>query len=113
MIVNSLPRPGPALLTSMPPAVQLDETLRDGEPDAQPALRTIERLVALYEQIEHVREHLRIDAHPFHCGCRSARYPPTCASPDVDVRAVRARFAAFDKQVADHLREPDRIAVDR
>ena len=65
MIVNSLPRPGPALRDLDAPAVQLDETLRDGEPDAEPALRAIERLVALHEQIEHVRQDLRVDADAF------------------------------------------------
>jgi hypothetical protein len=45
--------------------VQFDQSLRDGQADAEPALRAIERLIALHEEVEDVRQDLRVDAGAF------------------------------------------------
>src|SRR6185369_17560175 len=92
-------------------AMQLDEPLRDREPDAEAALRAIERLIALHEQIEDVRQDLRIDADALiaHANLHDALDP---RQTDLNAPLVRRELRCIRQQVADHLREPVRIAVD-
>ena len=54
--------PGPGALRLDRAAVQLDQALHQREPEPEPALRAVERLARLEEQIEHVRQQLRRDA---------------------------------------------------
>ena len=54
--MNVDPRFAPALSTATLPVVQLDEPSHDRQAEAEPALRTIDRPLALCEQVEHVRQ---------------------------------------------------------
>ena len=60
--VNSVPCPRPSLCASTRAAVQLDQVLDQRQADAQAALRAVERLVGLREQVEDVRQQRRRDA---------------------------------------------------
>ncbi len=62
-MVNSLPRPCTVALDLDRAAVALDEVAHDGQADAEPALRAIDRLSLLDEQIEDVRQHVGRDAN--------------------------------------------------
>src|SRR4030095_960764 len=55
--------PGPRALRGDPAAVELDEPTHQGQPDAQPTLRPVERPLALVEQVEDPVDHLRGHAH--------------------------------------------------
>ena len=91
--------PGPGAADLDAPAVQLDQTLRNGEPDAESALRTIERLVALHEEIEHVRQRLRVDAGAFVANARSARHRRAGAAVTWMRAPSGENFAAFDNRL--------------
>ena len=63
MVLLVLPWPATAPpVTRDPAAVQLDEAADDGEPDAEPALRTIETGLGLREEVEDTRQHLGRDS---------------------------------------------------
>ncbi len=66
--------PGPALSGVHGATVHFGEALDHGEPDAEPALRAVERPVALNEQLEDVREQ-----EPSGCRrrCRDTRITPS------------------------------------
>ena len=51
--------PGRARLPRHGATVQRDERLDDREPETEPALRAIEGLALLREELEHARQHLR------------------------------------------------------
>jgi len=63
VVLLVLPWPATAPpVTRDPAAVQLDEAADDGEPDAEPALRTIETGLGLREVVEDTRQHLGRDS---------------------------------------------------
>ena len=57
---RAAPGPGAARLDAA--AVQPDERSHDGQPEPEPALRSIQRLPLLHEQVEDPRQHLGADA---------------------------------------------------
>ena len=68
MVLLVLPWPATAPpVTRDPAAVQLDEAADDGEPDAEPALRTIETGLGLREEVEDARRHLGRDSDAHRC----------------------------------------------
>ena len=58
---NSLPRPRPSLWASTAPSVHLDEGADQGQAEAEPSLRAVERAVGLGEQLEDAGEHRGVD----------------------------------------------------
>ena len=60
--MTSVPCPTPSLWAVTLPAVQFHQVLDQRQADAQAALRAVERLVGLREQVEDVRQESRGDA---------------------------------------------------
>ena len=92
-------------------AVHLDQQFDDGESHAEPALRTIERAIALQEQVEQMRKQLRIDA------CARVAYfddriDSGAIDHDLDARAFRGILAGVGEQVRHHLAKPQAVALD-
>ena len=92
-------------------AVALDQVAHDRQSDAKPALRSVERLPFLDEQIEDARQHLRRDADP---GVAHGQHDVV-----VDARranghhAVRRRvLGRVGQEIRDHLAQARRVAVD-
>src|SRR5690606_1443687 len=85
-------------------AVQLDETARDGEPDAEAAARLAGARLALREHLEYVRQEIRIetdavvdDAHERFAGGHRYR--------DVDVSARSRVLGGVRQHVRERLHE--------
>ena len=79
---NSLPFPGPSLLRGHRAAMSFDEVPYDREAEAQAALRSIDGLPLLHEEVKYARQDFRRDAH--------ACIPDT----DDDLAVVAARFGS-------------------
>ena len=85
------------------------------EPDAEAALLAIGRMVGLGEEIEHLRQHVRVDAD---AGVGDAddrltgavAVVPGPVDRELDPPAVAGVLDRVGEQVADHLGEPDRVA---
>ena len=111
-MTNSLPLPRPSLCASIGAAVQRDEAAHDRQAEPEAALRAIERLPLLREQVEDGRQQSRRRCR-CRCPSRAARPgPPTRLA----VTLIRPRgsvyFAALVSRFADDLREPRGVAVD-
>ena len=93
-------------------AVQLDEAAHDREPEAEAAVRAIERLPLLREQVEDVRQHRRARCR---CRCRARadrRSSPSRRRATAMLAAGLGVLGGVGQQVRDHLREARRVAVD-
>ena len=106
---NSLPFPGPSLARLDVAAVQLDQAAHDREAEAEAALRPVEGLALLHEQVEHI-------------GSISAEMPmPVSRTRERDVRRLapgrRPRSGRPDRCTSPRWsagsRRPARAASDR
>jgi hypothetical protein len=79
-------------------------------PTPETALLAIERAVALLEQVEQMRQKLRVDAD-----ARIMYFQPCidrrAVDEDIDARKFRRIFAGIRQQVCDYLAEPHTVAV--
>jgi hypothetical protein len=92
------------------PPVHLDELLHEGKPDAQPALRAVERAIRLREEVEDVGEHLGGDP--------DARVPDTedhlitfLPDGDRDPTPFVGVFGGVVEQVHHHLFQAGRVGM--
>jgi hypothetical protein len=92
-------------------AVELAQVARDRQADAEPALRAIDRALALDEHLEQLRQQLRRDPRPAVADLDDDRLAGI-ARRDVDRRVRTAVLRCVDQEVLEHLREPDRIGID-
>ena len=101
--VELAPRPRPVAARRDRAAVQLDEAAHDREPEAEAALRAVERLALLHEQLEHARQQLGRDPDR-RCRARAASTSsPSRARRDVD---VAARLACTSRRWSAGSRTP-------
>ena len=109
--VNSLPRPGPVAGGLDRAAVHLDQPLHQRQPDAQAALRAVERAIDLREEVEHLGQHLRgnADAGVAHAEHRLLPFP---RRGNPDRAALRRVLGGVVEQVGEHLRQPGLVGVD-
>ena len=90
--------------------VQLDEALDHGEPDAEAALAAIKGALALGEELEHMRQQLRVDADAV-VAYGDHGLAAVGGGAELDAAAFAGVLGAVVEQVADHLREAREIAV--
>ncbi len=99
------------------PAVQVHESPRQREADAEPRLAPLARRVRLHEQLEHSRQHLfgNTDARIGHFE-NQLRMPrlgrPLDPAADRNAPATRREFRGVLEHVRYHLREACRIHVE-
>jgi hypothetical protein len=91
--------------------VHVDQVPDDGESNAQPALRPVERTVALFEQVEQSRHDLWIDTLPL-VAHRQHGAVRINAHADVDVLAIRRVLGCVGEQIRGHLAKSHDIPVD-
>ena len=97
---NSLPWPRPSLLADTRAAVQLDQAAHDRQPEAEAALRAVERLRLLHEQVEDARRASRARcrcpgrarAAATRCSARSRRDADACCPGSLYFAALVSRF---------------------
>jgi hypothetical protein len=106
--VNSLPLPRPSLCASSVPLVHLGQAARQGQPDAQAALRAAAVAVAAAEHLEHARHGGGRDAHAgvFHADALRGLPRRTRTVTGRRRRVLRGVV----QQVGEHLRQPHRVA---
>ena len=90
--------------------MSLDEVAHDGQADAEPALRAIDRLPLLDEQIEDVRQHLGRDAN---AGVTHAQdhFMVDGLAADGNVPSRRGVLGGVGEQVRNHLAEPRDVGI--
>ena len=107
------PAPRASAVRRDPAAVELGEPLRERQAQAEPSFGSREILVRLAERVEEPREELRLDAH---AGIRDAdhREPARVIELGANLHqtALVRESRGVVQEVADHLREPDRIPID-
>ena len=93
-------------------AVQRDETADDGQAETQTALRAIQRLASLGEDVEHARLHLRFDAD---AGVANADHHRVCFPVRLDLNRSPGLgvLGGVGQEVRHHLRETLLVAVNR
>ena len=94
------------------PVVHAHDALHEREADPEAALRAVRRAVGLREQVEHVRQQLRVDA-----AAVVAHLRPRLAAVDRDrehdAPARRRVLGRVVEQVDEHLDQPRAVALDR
>ena len=93
------------------PAVQLDEPARQRQPDAEPALRALQRRRDLREHLEHRRQVLRLDADAV-VGHRDPQLSAGHRRLQRDAAAARRVLGRVVEQVQQHLRQPRGIGIE-
>ena len=100
-------------------AVQRDQVAHERQADAEAGARPLERHIALHEHVEDLRQHVSARCRRRYRECGSGPGP---GRPRVlaarfrdqpDVPAVRRELAGVVQQVHQHLRQADRIAIER
>ena len=91
--------------------MQVDDVAHDRQAEPEPAAGALQRLVALDEALEDVLEQLARNAVAV-VGDREQRLAAILAQVDADVPRRRRELGGIGEQVADHLGQPHRIAVD-
>ena len=97
-------------------AVQLHQPVDEGEADAEPAVRAIQRAGGLHEKIEDARQQFRVDAHAVvaHADDDLGRLGADgTLGAERDVAAVAAVFAGVAEEVAKDLLEPGGVGVQK
>src|SRR5690606_29686915 len=93
-------------------AMQLYQTSRDGEPDAEPAARLAAPLLTLRKHLERARQKLGVDADAV-VGDVDACLPAVRVDSDVDMPAGVRVLRGVRQQVCERLREARLITVER
>ena len=91
--------------------MQLDDVANDGQAEAETAAGALQRLVALHEALEDLADERRRNAVAVVVDGehRAAALAP---QDNADAAARAGELGGVGEQVADHLRQPHRIAVD-
>ena len=92
-------------------AVHLDQPAHQRQADAQPALRAVERAVDLGEQVEDARQHLGGMPMPV-SRTRMTASSSSALHREGDRAAFLGVLGGVVEQVAEHLGQPHRVAVD-
>ncbi len=101
----------PSLSTRDRAAMELDQVLGDRQAEAEATARPLQRLLALDEALEDVRRELRRDADALVVDAQDGAVA-VAAELDRDPLLGARELGRVGDQVADHLGQPHRIAVD-
>ena len=105
------PAVGPLAVGLDAPAVHLHELADQGQADAQPPLRSVERAIDLDEQVEDAGDHLGADADPVVADAEDDLVGLACHL-QADAAAFLGVLRGVVEQVGEHLGEPDQVGVD-
>jgi hypothetical protein len=90
--------------------VHLDKRANDRKAEPQAAGNAVDRLLALHEEVEHMRNEARLDAHPLVADFDPRAVPAACEAQPDDAR-VRRELGGVDEQVRHNLRKPGLVAL--
>ena len=108
---NRLPVPAPALCTTTQPPCAATSSLTTARPSPRPESSKPGRDQVLRERFENVRQRGRLDADAA-VGHAQDDEVAVRRRQQLDRTAIRREPARVVEQIADHLRQPERIAFD-
>ena len=91
--------------------MHLDQALDQGQPQPQPSLAAVERLVGLHEGLKQMRDRVRCHAHAV---VDHANHPLPCLDRDRDMRPPSAggELGCVVQEIPDHLCDPGCVGID-